>query len=181
MSHINSCLHANFNQPYLNKTIGKEQNMLTKGFFARILLLIAALVLWSVAPALAQEHPSEHPKAKTEQEHPTAMAPDPVKAAPQAFTEKLNNAHVRVLEYHSKPGDKEAMHSHPAVVIYIISGGKFKSTTPDGKSQETEYKTGDVVWREAMTHSGENIGTTEIHAILVEMKTPMKMEKETKK
>jgi hypothetical protein len=153
--------------------------MLTKGFFGRILLCITALALWSVAPILAQEHPSEHPKAKTE--HPTEMAQDPVKAAPQAFTEKLNNDKVRVLEYHSKPGDKEAMHSHAAAIIYIISGGKFKSTTPDGKSQEIEYKAGEVAWREAVTHSGENIGTTELHAILVEVKEPKKMEKETKK
>jgi quercetin dioxygenase-like cupin family protein len=88
----------------------------------------------------------------------------------QAFTEKLNNAEVRVLQYHSKPGDKEAMHMHAACVIYIINGGKFKSTTADGKSQVIEYKTGDVVWREALTHSGENVGTTDIRTILVEMK-----------
>jgi len=110
-----------------------------------------------------------------------ATAQDPVKVAPHAFTEKINNDHVRVLEYRTKPGAKEAMHSHAAAVIYIIRGGKFKSTTPDGKSQEVEYKTGDVVWRETLTHSGENIGTTELHAILVEMKEPKKMEKGTKK
>lgn len=101
-----------------------------------------------------------------------AKAQDPVEVAPQAFKERLNNAQVRVLEYHSKPGDKEPMHSHSASVTYVISGGKFKSTTPDGKSQETEYKTGDVVWREAVTHLGENTGTTEIHTIIVEMKEP---------
>jgi hypothetical protein len=27
-----------------------------------------------------------------------------------------------------------------------------------------------VVWREALTHSGENVGTTDIRTILVEMK-----------
>jgi len=102
----------------------------------------------------------------------SAKAQDPVKVASQAFKEKLNNAKVRVLEYHSKPGDKEARHSHSAAVIYVISGGKFKFTTPDGRSEEVEYRTGDVVWREAVAHSGENIGTTEIHAILVEMKEP---------
>ena len=77
---------------------------------------------------------------------------------------------MRVLEYTSKPGDKEGMHSHPNAVLYVISGGKFKATTPDGKSTEVEYKAGDILWRGAITHMGENIGTTELHAMLVEMK-----------
>lgn len=102
------------------------------------------------------------------------FAQDPVKVAPQANKVKLENTRVRVLEYMSKPGDKEGMHSHPAVVIYVTSDGKFRSTTPDGKSTEVEYKTGDCVWREAVTHSGENIGTTNLGAILVEMKAPKK-------
>ena len=99
-----------------------------------------------------------------------AEAQDPVKVAPQAFTVKIDNARTRVLAYHSKPGEKEAMHSHPAGVLYCVSAGKFKSTTADGKSTVTEYKAGDVVWRDAITHSGENVGTTELSAILVEFK-----------
>lgn len=98
------------------------------------------------------------------------LAQDPVKVAPDAFKERLNNAHVRVLGYSSKPGQKEAMHSHPAVLIYVIQGGKLKTTTPDGTSKEIEYKAGDVMWRDAITHSGENIGTTEMKSLLVEVK-----------
>jgi len=103
-----------------------------------------------------------------------ALAQDPVKVAPDAFKERLNNAHVRVLEYSSKPRQKEAMHSHPAVLIHVIQGGKLRSTTPDGTSKETEYKAGDVMWRDAITHSGENIGTTEVKSLLVEMKQAKK-------
>ena len=106
-----------------------------------------------------------------------ALAQDPVKVAPDAFKERLNNAQVRVLEYSSKPGQKEAMHSHPAVLIYVIQGGKLKSTTPDGTSKEIDYKTGDVIWRDAITHTGENIGTTEMKSLLVEMKHEKKHEK----
>jgi beta-alanine degradation protein BauB len=99
-----------------------------------------------------------------------ASAQDPVKTAPKAFTEKLNNDKVRVLEYSSKPGDKEEMHSHNPLVLYVIQGGKLKSTAPDGTSKVIEYKTGDVLWRDAITHSNENVGTTEVKALLVEMK-----------
>ena len=95
---------------------------------------------------------------------------DPVKAAPQAFSVKLDNEKARVLEYHSKPGDKEAMHSHPAGILIVINGGKFRSTTPDGKIKDVDYKVGEVVSRPAMTHSGENIGTTELVAYLIELK-----------
>ena len=100
----------------------------------------------------------------------SVLAQDAMKAAPQSFKERLNNDRVRVLEYSSKPGDKEAMHSHPAILIYVIQGGKLRSTTADGKSTDSEYKAGDVRWREAITHTGENIGTTELKALLVEVK-----------
>jgi quercetin dioxygenase-like cupin family protein len=99
-----------------------------------------------------------------------ALAQDPVKAAPNAFKEILNNSEVRVLEYSSKPGQKEAMHSHPAILLYVLQGGKLRSTTPDGTSKEIEYKTGDIQWREAVTHTGENIGTTEMKSLLIEVK-----------
>ncbi len=35
-----------------------------------------------------------------------------------------------------------------------------------------EFKTGDTLWREPVTHSAENIGTTQLHAIIVELKKP---------
>jgi len=104
----------------------------------------------------------------------TTFAQDPVKVAPQAFKERLNNDNVRVLEYSSKPGEKEAMHSHSAGLIYVIQGGKFKSTAADGTSKEIEYKTGEVVWRDAVTHSVENVGTTDLKVLLVEVKHPKK-------
>jgi quercetin dioxygenase-like cupin family protein len=75
-----------------------------------------------------------------------------------------------VLEFSRKPGQKEAMHSHPAVLLYVIQGGKLKSMAPDGTSKEIEYKTGDIQWREAVTHTGENVGTTEMKSLLIEVK-----------
>ena len=65
-----------------------------------------------------------------------ALAQDPIKAAPQAFKERLNNDNVRVLEFSSKPGQKDAMHSHPDVLIYVIQGGTLKYTMADGTSKE---------------------------------------------
>jgi hypothetical protein len=33
-----------------------------------------------------------------------------------------------------------------------------------------ERKAGDVFWGEPITHGGENVGTTDVHAIIVELK-----------
>jgi quercetin dioxygenase-like cupin family protein len=100
------------------------------------------------------------------------FAQDPVATNPKVVKVKFENDRVRVLEVVSKPGDKELTHSHPANVIYVIEGAKLRMTTPDGKSTDVELKTGDTLWREPVTHAAENIGTTTLHAIIIEMKKP---------
>lgn len=39
---------------------------------------------------------------------------------------RLENAYVRVLEYHSEPGEKEAMHFHPPGAVYSLSDGTVR-------------------------------------------------------
>ena len=111
----------------------------------------------------------------------TAMAQDPVKVAPNNFKVLLENDHVRVLEFHSKPGEKIAMHSHPAYITYNFSAGKTKFISPDGKTEERESQADQAAWREAETHASEYVGTGEAHALLVELKgKPHKMAAEKK-
>jgi beta-alanine degradation protein BauB len=95
---------------------------------------------------------------------------DPVVAAPQAFKVRLDNDKLRVLEYVSEPGAKDAVHSCAAGVMIAVSSGTFRSTTADGKSKDVEYKAGELVWRDAITHTGENVGKTQLHAFLIELK-----------
>ena len=95
---------------------------------------------------------------------------DPLVVNSKSIALKLENARVRVLEATLKPGDKEAVHSHPAYVIYVIAGGKVRNHGADGKVTETEFKTGDVIYRDPLTHSAENIGKTTIRLELVELK-----------
>jgi quercetin dioxygenase-like cupin family protein len=101
-----------------------------------------------------------------------ATAQDAAAVTPQVVKVKLDNDHVRVLEAISNPGDKEDWHSHPATVVYVVSGGKLRISTRDGKSNDVEFKTGDTLYRPPVTHSALNIGTTQLHVIIVEMKTP---------
>ena len=78
------------------------------------------------------------------------------------------NDKVRVLEVNAKKGDKAAMHSHPAMVIYILKGGKTKFTNADGTVKESGAKTGEVLLRDPVTHSQEH--TEASHAIVIELK-----------
>jgi len=100
-----------------------------------------------------------------------ARAPDALTANPQSISMKLENENVRVLEARLEPGQKEHEHSHPAYVIYVVAGGTLRLHTADDKVTELTLHTGDVMYREPVVrHWGENIGSTPIHLILVELK-----------
>lgn len=99
-------------------------------------------------------------------------AQDPAVVNAETIHVKLENEKVRVLEATIPPGHKEQVHSHPAYVTYVLEGGKLRSYGADGKVTESELKTGDAIYRDPLTHAAENIGTTSIHLILVELKTP---------
>jgi hypothetical protein len=60
------------------------------------------------------------------------------------------------------------MHSHPAYVVYFFQAAKLRAIFPDGHSSESLVTPGETLYREALTHSIENIGDTEVHALLVE-------------
>ena len=83
---------------------------------------------------------------------------------------RVENDRVRVLERTLQPGEREAVHSHPAYVIYVVKGGKMRIHRGDGKVFDTDAKAGDVLFRDPVTHWGENIGTTPVQVILVELK-----------
>ena len=100
------------------------------------------------------------------------VSQDPVKLSPQYYTVRLENDRVRVLEYRLRPGEKEVMHSHPSYIVHFLTEATVRTTVPNGAKTETTVKKDDIVWREPISHTGENIGRTELHAILVELKRP---------
>ena len=83
---------------------------------------------------------------------------------------KFENDDVRVLELLLTPGQREEFHSHPRYVLYALTNYRVKNTAADGTSRVFERKAGDVFWGEAITHKGENVGTTDVHALIVELK-----------
>jgi quercetin dioxygenase-like cupin family protein len=97
-------------------------------------------------------------------------AQDPLVVNSKSIALKFENSRVRVLEATLEPGVKEKTHSHPAYVIYVIAGGKVRTHNADGTVTEAEFRTGDVIYREPVTHWAENIGKTTIRLELVELK-----------
>ena len=96
--------------------------------------------------------------------------PDAVAASPDLYRTKLENDRVRVLEYALKPGQSEAMHSHQSFVVHFLSDGRIRATPLGGQSTEQNVKQGDTAWRDPMAHRIDNIRTTELRALIVDVK-----------
>jgi hypothetical protein len=95
---------------------------------------------------------------------------DPTKTSPNNYRLLMDNGNVRVLEKNLKAGEKDVQHSHQNETVYFISGSRVRIDLPDGDSVEAELPDGHVMWHEAWTHTVENIGNTDIRAIIVEDK-----------
>ncbi len=98
--------------------------------------------------------------------------PDPVLQSPQIYTVKLENDRVRVLEYRLKPGQKEPMHTHSRErVLYDFGDATLRLTMADGTTTTHVGKAGEVTFgTPPITHSAENIGSTDAHYLAIELK-----------
>jgi hypothetical protein len=105
----------------------------------------------------------------------TADAQDAAAVQAQSYRVALDNQRVRVLDYNSRPGMGicgDGMHSHPAHLTVVLSGGSVRIRTPDGKVVEQhDVPAGLVFWSEAETHSVENISGSNVRSLIIELKT----------
>jgi hypothetical protein len=83
----------------------------------------------------------------------------------------LENEHVRVQFHDVNAGDKTPVHSHPSYVAYVFTSYKARFVLADGSVKVADRTAGDVFFSGPVTHSVENIGTTPIHNLIVELKT----------
>ena len=93
---------------------------------------------------------------------------DAIQVSPNNYKVLLENDRVRVLEMNLRAGEKDEVHSHPSETVYFITGGKAKIHLPDGQTVDAELPDGHVMWNEAWTHQVENVGSSDIKAIIVE-------------
>lgn len=96
---------------------------------------------------------------------------DPVRLYPGNYTVLHENDRVRVLDFKLAKGAREAMHMHPANVVYVLSPFTIRFTSPDGRTVVREAKAGEVLYNpKPFQHASENIGETDAHGLLVELK-----------
>lgn len=82
----------------------------------------------------------------------------------------LENECVRVQYHDVAVGEKTPMHSHPNYVVYVLSPYKAKITLANGSTLISEHKAGEAFWKDGAQHMVENIGTTPIHNLVVELR-----------
>lgn len=101
-----------------------------------------------------------------------AVAQDPAATNGDKYKVVFENERVRVLDYRDKPGQKTTPHQHPDALVYALAPFKRKLTLGDGRTVIVENKEGEVYFVKAQQHTGENIGTTDTHVLIVELKEP---------
>jgi hypothetical protein len=96
---------------------------------------------------------------------------DPVVTDPELYTVVFENERVRVLQYRDRPGDRTHPHHHPDSVMVTLSAFQRRVSSGD-RQADIELPAAQARWIGAQEHTGENTGTTETHAIFVELKEP---------
>ncbi len=97
-------------------------------------------------------------------------AQDPLALYPENYRVLLENDHVRVLDFRLARGAREQMHTHPAHLAVFLADFTIRFTLPDGSTSLREGRPHQIAWSEGATHASENIGASDAHGILVELK-----------
>lgn len=101
---------------------------------------------------------------------PLAAAQDATVTDPDKYQLLLENDRVRVLSYRDRPGERTHEHRHPAFVVIALEPFRRRLHLPDGRTMVREFQAGEVMYSDAQTHVGENVGSTPTRVIMVELK-----------
>lgn len=127
-------------------------------------LLVATVMLaFTTNAVMAQEKAKMAPAEEKMKAEKTKTGQAEVKVL-------LENDRVKVQELRSKPGNRSEMKERPDRVVYVIKGGEFKRTYPDGKTANVKYKAGEAIFIKKEKYANENVGKTEAHWIGIQLK-----------
>jgi quercetin dioxygenase-like cupin family protein len=82
----------------------------------------------------------------------------------------FENQYGRVYDIRMAAGISEPRHSHHDRVVICLSGAELMHEMTDGRKEAATLKTGEIVWRPAVTHVGHNLGKTDLWVIAIEPK-----------
>lgn len=94
---------------------------------------------------------------------------DPVEAASEHYRLLQDGERARMIEMRLPPGARDNEHSHPNEFVYFLRGSRARIHV-GGETVELDIPDGMVMEHEPWTHSVENIGDTEIVAVIFELK-----------
>lgn len=97
-------------------------------------------------------------------------AGDAMAAASSAYSLLYESPRIRVLELKITKGQKVALHSQPAHLVYVVEPGHLNSTLENGIYSQSDYRAGEILPRNAEIHAFENTGNTDFKAIIFEFK-----------
>ncbi len=87
------------------------------------------------------------------------------------YTLLAENERVTAYEFDLKPGETTDMHEHPNdSLLYPLDDGLVRYTGLDGRTEEHQVKAHTLEFRGPIWHSVENIGTSEVRALVVELR-----------
>lgn len=95
---------------------------------------------------------------------------DAVTVAPKVHKLIYEDEQLRMIEVQIKPGEQAAMHRHPRNVTYILQGGTLRFTDKAGAIKDVTFAEGHTASMPETSHAVENIGSTDVHAIQIELK-----------
>jgi len=95
---------------------------------------------------------------------------DPIVTDWDKYRVVLENDRVRVLEYRDQPGERTTPHHHADFVLCALTSFTRRFVLADGREAVREVRAGDVAWSPAQSHIGENVGSTDTHVIIIELK-----------
>ena len=95
---------------------------------------------------------------------------DPTEVSPNNYKTLWEEGNRRVVEMTLKAGESDIEHSHPSEVVYFITGGKLKIHLEDGATMDAEFPDGFVLPHDPWTHRVENVGATDVRAVIFETK-----------
>jgi len=100
------------------------------------------------------------------------VALDATKVASKFYKPVQDSLNMRIVMVDYKPGTSSALHSHPDLVMYVISPAKAEFTAKDGTKQVMTLDKGMVAVIPSDTHSVKNIGSTNAKVVLIEVNRP---------
>jgi len=99
---------------------------------------------------------------------------DATKVAGKFYKTVQDSLNMRIVMVDYKPGTQSALHSHPDLVMYVISPATAEFTAKDGSKRVMTLDKGTTVIIPADTHSVKNVGKTNAKVVLIEVNRPQK-------